>query len=152
MSSTAEREIVITRVFNAPRELVFKTWTDPRQIDQWWGPHGFTTVTASMDVRVGGAWVYLMRHAQYGEFPNRIVYREIVPPERLVYTHDSGIDGDPSAFEVTVTFDALGQSTRLTMHSVLASAAELERVKGFGAVEGGKQTLERFGQVLAGQV
>ena len=149
MSTTADREIVISRVFNAPRELVFKAWTGSQHIDQWWGPRGFTTVTSSMDASVGGAWHYVMRHAQYGEFSNRIVYREIVPPQRLVYTHDSGIDADPSAFEVTVTFVAQGAATKLTMHSVFSSAAELERVKGFGAIEGGKQTLERLAQRLA---
>jgi uncharacterized protein YndB with AHSA1/START domain len=151
MNNTADREIVIARVFNAPRELVFKAWMDPKHIDQWWGPHGFTTLTSCMNAVNGGAWHYLMRHEQYGEFNNRIVYREIVWPERLVYTHDSGIDADPSAFEVTVSFVAQGAKTKLTMHSVFSSAAELERVKGFGAIEGGNQTLERLAQWLAEQ-
>jgi uncharacterized protein YndB with AHSA1/START domain len=83
---------------------------------------------------------------EYGEFQNRITYREVVAPERLVYTHDSGVDNDPAAFEVTITFAAEGTKTKLTMHSVLPSAAELERVKGFGAVEGGRQTLDRLEQ------
>ena len=149
MSNTAEREIVIARVFNAPRELVFEAWLDPKHIDQWWGPRGFTTVTSSMNATNGGAWHYVMRHEQYGEFKNRIVYREIVRPERLVYTHDSGVDDDASAFEVTVSFVAQGARTKLTMHSIFSSAAELERVKGFGAIEGGKQTLERLAERLA---
>lgn len=149
MSSTADREIVISRLYNAPPELVFRAWTDPVQLDQWWGPRGYTTVTSSMDVAVGGAWLFVMRHAQHGEFNNRIRYREIVRPERLVYTHDSGIDPDPAAFEVTVTFEAQGQRTLVTLHSVFPSVAELERVKGFGAVEGGRQTLERLAERLA---
>jgi len=69
--------------------------------------------------------------------------------ERLEYMHDSGIDGDPSAFEVTIVFEDLGKQTKVTMRSVFSSVAELERVKGFGAVEGGQQTLERLAEWLA---
>jgi uncharacterized protein YndB with AHSA1/START domain len=147
-SPTADRELVITRVISAPRELVFKAWTSREHVDHWMGPRGFTTKTSSMEVRPGGAWRFVMSHAEYGEFQNRVTYREITPPERIVYTHDSGVDNDPSAFEVTVTFTAQGDKTRLTMHSVFPSAAELERVKGFGAVESGHQTLERLEEHL----
>jgi uncharacterized protein YndB with AHSA1/START domain len=101
-----------------------------------------------MDLRVGGEWHFVMRHSQYGEFKNRAVYHEIVRPERLRYTHDSGMDGDPAAFKVTVTFEEAGGKTKVTMRSVFPSAAELERVKGFGAVEGGNQTLERLADWL----
>src|SRR5258705_376113 len=81
---------------------------------------------------------------------NRVTYREIVRPERLVYTHDSGVDGDPSAFEVTVTFAAQGEKTLLTMRSVFSSAEARERaVKEYGAIEGGKQTLERLAEHLS---
>lgn len=145
-NDTSDREIITTRIISAPRELVFQAWTDPQHVDHWMGPHGFTTRTISMDVRVGGVWRYVMTHAEYGEFQNRVTYREIVAPERLVYTHDSGIDNDPAAFEVTVTFAAEGTKTKLTMHSVFPSAAELARVKGFGAVELGQQTLDRLEQ------
>ena len=116
---TGNREIVITRIFDAPR--------------------GFTTKASSMDLKVGGAWHFVMRHDRYGEFKNRAVYREILRPERLRYTHDSGVDGDPAAFEVTVTFEETSVKTKVTMQSVFPSAAELKRVKGFGAVEGGNQ-------------
>jgi uncharacterized protein YndB with AHSA1/START domain len=66
---------------------------------------GFKTETTDMDVRPGGAWNYVMRHRQYSEFKNRVVYRKVVRHERLEYTHDSGVDGDPSAFEVTIVFE-----------------------------------------------
>lgn len=148
-ATTADREIVITRVFNAPRAIVFQAFTDPKHVDHWYGPRGFKTETTNMDVRPGGAWNYVMRHQQYGEFKNRIVYRKVVRPERLEYTHDSGVDGDPSAFEVTIVFEDLGTQTKVTMHSVFSSVAELERVKGFGAVAGGHQTLERLAEWLA---
>lgn len=149
-SDTAHREIVITRVFNAPRETVFHAFTDPKHVDQWYGPRGFKTSTIDMNVRVGGVWNYVMRHEEHGEFRNRVRYNEVVCPERLQYTHDSGVDGDPSAFEVTVLFEAQGNSTKVTMRSVFPTVAEFERVKGFGAVEGGQQTLERLAERLAG--
>jgi uncharacterized protein YndB with AHSA1/START domain len=147
--TTADRQIVITRVFNAPRTVVFQAFTDPKHVDHWWGPRGFKTETADMDVRPGGAWNYVMRHEQYGEFKDRVRYRKVVRPERLEYTHDSGVDGDPSAFEVTILFEDLGAQTKVTMRSVFSSVAEVERVKGFGAVEGGHQTLERLAERLA---
>jgi uncharacterized protein YndB with AHSA1/START domain len=147
--ATADRQIVITRVFDAPRSIVFQAFTDPQHVDHWYGPRGFKTETTDMDVRPGGAWNYVMRHQQYGEFKNRILYRKVVRPERLEYTHDSGVDGDPSAFEVTIVFEDLGRQTKVTMRSVFSSVAELERVKGFGAVEGGQQTLERLAEWLA---
>jgi uncharacterized protein YndB with AHSA1/START domain len=146
---TSDREIINTRIFHAPREMVFDAWTDPAQVDQWMGPRGFTTKTISMDVRPGGTWRYTMTHDEHGVFPNRVRYHEVVRPERLVYTHDAGVDNDPQAFEVTVTFVAQGDKTKLTMHMVLASAAELERVKAFGAIEGGQQTLDRLAEHLA---
>jgi uncharacterized protein YndB with AHSA1/START domain len=90
-----------------------------------------------------------MRHDQHGEFKNRVVYHEVIRPSRLTYTHDSGVDGDPAAFEVTVTFEDVSGKTRVTMQSVFRNAAELERVKGFGAIEGGHQTLERLAEWLA---
>jgi uncharacterized protein YndB with AHSA1/START domain len=148
-TDTANREIVITRIFDAPRKMVFDAFTDPKQVDHWYGPRGFTTETLDMNVRAGGAWNYWMRHEQYGEFKNRVVYREVVRPERLVYTHDSGVDGDPSAFEVTVSFEDQGKQTKVTMRSLFPTEAWLERVKSFGAVEGGQQTLERLSEWLA---
>lgn len=151
-NDTADREIVITRIFNAPRDLVFQAFTDPRHVDHWYGPRGFTTKTSAMDLKVGGAWHFVMRHDQHGEFKNRVVYQQIVRPERLQYTHDSGVDGDPSAFEVTVTFEETSGKTKVTMRSVFPSAAELARVKGFGAVEGGNQTFERLAEWLAAPI
>ena len=146
---TADREIVINRTFDAPRDIVFQAFTDPAHVDHWYGPRGFTTKTSDMDVRPGGAWNYVMRHEQYGVFNNRIRYHVVDRPSRLEYTHDSGVDGDPAAFEVTVTFEEISGKTRVTMRSVFPTTAELERVKGFGAVEGGKQTLERLAEWLA---
>lgn len=149
-SDTADREIVLSRVFDAPRDLVFKVWTDPAHKSHWWGPRGFTTTTLSADVRPGGSWRFVMHGPDGRDYQNRITYREVVPPERLVYTHGGNIDQDePVGFHVTVTFEDVGGKTRLTMRSVFPTAEERDRVvRDFGAVEGGKQTLERFGAQL----
>ncbi|ADO73122.1 SRPBCC family protein [Stigmatella aurantiaca] len=143
-SSTADREIVLSRVVDAPRELVFDAWTDPVHVEQWWGPEGFSTRVHQMEVKPGGMWRFLLTGPDGTEFPNRITYREVTRPERLVYRHDSDVDDDPMAFEVTVTFEAQGQKTRLTMRSVFLSAQACEKVKSFGAVALGQQTLAKL--------
>jgi uncharacterized protein YndB with AHSA1/START domain len=86
-SAPADREMVITRVINAPRALVFKAWTKPAHIGNWWGPRGFTTTTHSMDVRPGGEWRFVMHGPDGTDYQNRIVDLEVVEPERLVYDH-----------------------------------------------------------------
>ena len=144
LRDSAARELMISRQISAPRERVFAAWTDASQIDRWWGPNGFTTQTDSMNVTPGGEWRYTMRHPQHGEFINRIVYDDVDAPERLAYTHDNGIDGDPGAFEVMVTFVANGDKTLLTMHSLFASAEALDQVRGHGAETGAAQTLARL--------
>lgn len=147
---TFDREIVLSRVFDAPRDLVFQAWTDPDHIDRWWGPDGFTTTTREMDVRPGGVWRFVMHGPDGADYPNRIIYDEIVRPERLVYTHDSGQEDDPARFQVTVTFAEAGDKTHLTVRMAFASAAQRDRVvKEFRAIEGGQQTLERLAQYLA---
>lgn len=149
VTSTSGREIILTRVLNAPRELVWKTWTEPKHVDQWMGPRGFKTKTDSMDVRPGGTWHYVMSHAEYGSFDNLITYREVVRPERLVYSH--GTSEEPEQFHVTVTFVEEGGKTRLTMHSVWPSVEAFEAVRKFNVEDGGKQTLERLAEHLATQ-
>lgn len=144
------RSIVTTRVFDAPRELVFAAWTDPKHLVQWWGPTGFTTTVRSIEVRPGGIWRFVMHGPDGRDYENRIVYDEIVKPERLVYSHGGGEEVEPVQFRVTVTFEDLGGKTRLTMRAVFPSAAERNRVaEKYGAIEGAKQTLDRLAEHLA---
>jgi uncharacterized protein YndB with AHSA1/START domain len=141
---TTESEIIATRVFDAPRELVFEAWTDPQHIAQWWGPNGFTNTIHSMDVRPGGEWDFIMHGPDGTNYKNRIIYREVVRPERLVYDHVSG-----PFFHATVTFDEQGDKTRLTVQMLFESAELRDRVaEEFGAVEGLNQTLGRLGTHL----
>ena len=81
--ATSDREIVITREFDAPREVVWTAWTDAKQIKEWWGPRGFTTTTHVMDVRPDGVWRFVMHGPDGTDYPNRIVHTEIEKPERL---------------------------------------------------------------------
>lgn len=140
MTSASELEIVATRVFRAPRELAFKMWTDREHISNWWGPRGFTTTTHKMDVRPGGEWLFVMHGPDGTDYANKIVYREIAAPERLVYSHVSA-----PPFETTVTFAEVGDGTRVTAQMLFESTTLRDRcAKEHGAVEGLQQTLERL--------
>lgn len=143
------RSIVATRTFDAPRELVFATWCDPEHISEWWGPYGFTTTTTAFDLQPGGEWRFVMHGPDGTDYGNLVVYEEIARPERLVYRH-SGTDGaDPIRFRVTVTFEEVGDGTRVTLRLVFPSVEMREWVAARGAVEGGHQTLERLATLLA---
>ncbi len=148
----AQREIVITRLLNAPRELVYAAWTDPKHVDQWWGPSGFTTTTQHKDIRPGGEWRFSMHGPDGTDYPNVVRYLQVDKPERLVYLHGDGNTG-PNAhiFHVTVTFEeAAGGKTQLTLRSLFPSVAARKRVvEEFHAIEGGNQTLDRLQAFLA---
>jgi uncharacterized protein YndB with AHSA1/START domain len=137
IEDASEREIIIKRLINAPRELVFEAWTDPKHMDVWWGPNGFQNTTHSFEFKVGGTWNFTMR-GPYGDFPSTIVYEEIVRPERIVYTH-SGV------FKAIITFEEIGAKTELTMRSIFNRVEDLkEAVEKYKAIEGGNQTLDRL--------
>lgn len=150
-SLKSDRAIVAERVFNAPRELVFKVWIDPEHLSKWWGPNGFTTTFQSMDVRPGGTWIFTMHGPDGVDYPNRVVYSEVVPPEKLVYTHDSGIDDAPGQFQVTLIFtEERKNKTKLSIEMVFKSAAERDEVvEKYGAIEGMHQMLARFEEFIS---
>jgi len=141
------------REFDAPRDLVFEVWTDPRHLSQWWGPDGFTTTTSAFDMRPGGVWRFVMHGPDGRDYENRITFDEIVKPERIRYHHGGGDDVEPVQFRTTVTFEALGPSTtRLTLRAEFPSVAERDRViKQYGADKGMVQTLARLADYLAKQ-
>lgn len=145
----SDRELVFTRVFDAPRDLVWKAWTDAEHVAQWWGPTGFTITTHEMDVRPGGVWRFIMHGPDGTDYPNKIVYTEVVTPERLAYDHSGDGDDDDARFQVTVMFVHRGGKTELTMRMLFASAAERDKtVEDFGAIEGANQTLDRLAEHL----
>lgn len=147
---TADREIVITRMIDAPRDLVFEVWTDAKHLAAWWGPTGFTTTTSAFDMRPGGVWRFVMHGPNGRDYQNRITYDEIVRPERIVYRHGGSDDVEPVQFQTTVTFEDIAGKTKLTMRALFPSAAERDRVvKEYGAVEGGEQTIGRLADYVA---
>lgn len=153
--TNSDREIVISRVIHAPRELVWQAWTDPKHVTNWWGPRGFSTTIKKMDFRVGGAWEHVMHGPDGANYPNKSIFKEIVPQERIVYSHGGGREEGPGAtFTATWTFEPVeAGKTRLTGRLVFPSAEARDFVvKEFGAIEGGKQTLERAAEYLAGMV
>jgi uncharacterized protein YndB with AHSA1/START domain len=144
------RSLVATRIYDAPRDLVFSAWTNPRHLAQWWGPDGFTTTTSAFDMRPGGVWRFVMHGPDGRDYENRITFIEIVRPERLVYEHGGGDDVEPVQFRTTVTFEDVGGKTRLTMRGVFPSAAERDRVIAtYGADKGMVQTMARLAEYLA---
>jgi uncharacterized protein YndB with AHSA1/START domain len=144
-AESSDREIAVTRVFDAPRELVFKLWTNPKHVTQWWGPNGFTITIYETDVKPGGVWRFVMHGPDGRDYQNKIVYVEIAEPERLVYKHVSG-----PQFQMTVTFAKDSNKTRLTAQMLFDSAALRDKtIKEFGAVEGLKQTLGRLAEHVA---
>lgn len=146
------RSIIGTRIFNAPRDLVFSAFTDPKHLDHWWGPNGFTTTTSAFDFRPGGVWRFVMHGPDGRDYQNRMTFEEIVRPERIVYHHGGGEDVKPVQFRITVIFEDLGGKTRLVWSNNFPSAAERDRViKEYGADKGLVQTMARLAEFVAAQ-
>jgi uncharacterized protein YndB with AHSA1/START domain len=143
-ATTSEREIAATRVFDAPRELVWRMWTDPRHVIHWWGPNGFTNTIHKMDVRPGGEWNFIMHGPDGRDYTNKAVYREVTKPSRLTYSHISG-----PLFEAEIDFIDRGEKTEVRMRMIFESAELRNRVaEEFGAVEGMHQTMDKLQATL----
>jgi uncharacterized protein YndB with AHSA1/START domain len=143
-------EIVVSRLVNAPRDLVFLAFKDPEHITHWWGPNGFKTTTYEMDFREGGLWLFTMHGPDGTDYPNRVRYTEISEPELIAYDHDGGESGDPLfAFKQSISFEVEGRKTRVTLRLVMATPDQRAKLAKFGAVEGADQTLSRLNAFLA---
>src|SRR6202012_2668296 len=146
-----EREIVVMRVFDAPREMVFDAWADPKQLAQWFGPEGFTTTVETFDFHEGGEWVQVMHGPDGTNYPCTAMFTEVQPPEVIAYFHRGGREGAAEVeFQSTVTFEEIGaEKTRMTIRMEFASAEERdENVRTYGSIEGGRQTLSRLAMFL----
>lgn len=149
-TATAEREILISRVIDAPRDLVFEAFTEVRHLSQWWGPEGFTTTTRSFEFRVGGVWDFVMHGPEGTDYQEWITWTNIVPPEEIAMLHGESRD-DPNAFESVLTFMPDGAATRIEMRTVFPTR-ELrdEAVEKYHAIEGGQQTLGNLAAYVTG--
>jgi uncharacterized protein YndB with AHSA1/START domain len=143
----SDREIVMERVFDAPRELVFKAYTDPNLIPKWWGPRRYTTTVDKMDVKVGGAWRFLQRDAAGHEYAFNGEYREIAPPERLSYTFE--FEGMPGQVLLeTVTFEERDGQTKVTVTSLFQSAEDRDGMLHSGMEQGANESQDRLAELL----
>ena len=141
---TADREIVISRIISAPRELVFEAFTEVRHLSRWWGPDGFTTTTRAFAFRVGGEWDFVMHGPDGTDYQEWISWTEIAPPERIALRHGASRD-DPNAFESVLTFTFDGAATRIEMRTVfLTQELRDEAVEKYHAIEGGRETLNKL--------
>ena len=144
----SDREVKIERVFDAPRELVFRAYTDPGLIARWWGPGNLTTTVEQMDVRPGGNWRYVQRDPDGNEYGFHGEYREVVPPARLVSTFE--FEGAPGAVIVdSATFEDLGGKTKLTITSTTDNPEALKGMLESGMEEGANETYDRLAALVA---
>jgi uncharacterized protein YndB with AHSA1/START domain len=151
-SSTADREIVISRIIDAPPELVFEAFTEVRHLSQWWGPQGFTTTTRAFEFRVGGEWVFVMHGPDGTDYQEWIAWTEITAPQRIALVHGES-RGDPNAFESVLTFEAEGAATRIEMRTVFPTKKQRdEAVEKYHAIEGGQQTLSNLAAYVTDNV
>jgi uncharacterized protein YndB with AHSA1/START domain len=150
VTTPSDREIVMTRAFDAPRDLVFKAYTDPNVVPQWWGQRDSTTIVDKMDVRPGGLWRFVQQAPDGSELGFRGEYREIVPPERLVYTFE--FEGMPGHILVeTITFEEQDGTTTLTSTSVFDSVEDRDGMLSSGMEEGAAESLDRLEEYLEAQ-
>ena len=143
-SDTKDRELVISRLLNAPRELVFEVWTNPEHVKHWWGPSGFTNTIHKMEVKNGGEWNFIMHGPDGRNYDNRIVFTEIIKPELIKYKHVSF-----PYFNATITFEAQENKTFLSWRMLFETKEELKKtVEVFKADEGLKQNMIKLQDYL----
>lgn len=148
LTTPTDREIHVERVFDAPRELVFATYTDPGLIPEWWGPRDTTAVVDQMDVRPGGSWRFVISRADGSETAFRGSYREITPPERIVQTFEW--EGMPGHVAVeTATFEDLGERTKVTTIALFHATQDRDGALGPQMERGMNEMYARLDELLA---
>jgi uncharacterized protein YndB with AHSA1/START domain len=141
-------KIVMSRMFDAPRDLVFKAYTDPKHLTKWWGLRTNTTTVDVMDVRPGGMWRFVQRNADGEEFAFHGVYHAVTAPETLVHTFE--FEGMPGHVLLeTITFEDHGDRTKLIDQSVFQSVADRDGMVASGMEAGANETMDRFAELLA---
>ncbi len=149
IAEPGQHAIIMSRIFDAPRELVFMVMTDPKHIPHWWGKRNHTTIVDKMEVRAGGLWRYVERDEQGNEFAFHGVYHAITTPERIVDTFEfEGTPGHVMLETLTLDEQADGK-TRLTVSSVFQSVADRDGMIRSGMEEGANESYNRLAELLA---
>ncbi|GIQ70260.1 ATPase [Xylanibacillus composti] len=142
-----KQEIIISRTFEAPCELVFQMWTDPAYIPEWWGPSFMTTTVESLDAKNGGMWRFIHRDPNGKEYAHRGVFHEVASPNRLIQTHE--LEFVPTVGLITVTFEEAGAGrTKMTETSLYPSVEIRDELLRSGLTEGMDELLDRFASLL----
>ncbi len=146
-----ERTIVSTRLFKAPRRMVYKAFADPKQVAEWWGPHGFSTTVLEMDLRPGGKWRIVMHGPDGTDYPNDMTFAAVVSNERIEIDLVGGREGaEPVHMHMTIIWQDEEGGTRLTLRNQFAShTLRDENVRSYGSVQGGRDLFERLAHHLA---
>ena len=145
-NDTRDRELVISKMLNAPVELVWETWTNSKHIAKWWGPDGFTNTIHKMEVKPGGEWDLVMHGPDGTDYKNKSIFKEIVPFKKIVYEHVTG-----PKFTATVEFESKGEQTHIKWQMLFETAEEfIQTVKTFKADQGLKQNVAKLDKYLSG--
>lgn len=144
MNRQSDKQMINQRLIDGPRNLVFKAWTEADHITKWWGPRGFTTTTKEIDICEGGVWRYTMHGPDGTDYPNRIIFKKIIPDTIILYDHDNDDDQHPFAFIAEVTFTEKGAQTLVTTTLTFKDNDTYNQAMTHGAKEGGIQHLQRF--------
>ncbi len=148
------RDLTLTRVFDAPRELVFKAWTDEKLLAKWWGPKGFTNPVSELEPRPGGSINIVMEDAEGlikkgSRYPMTGTYQVVDEPSRLVYTSEALMNGKPIIeTTVTVTFEAQGDKTKMTLHVLVTHATPEAEMPLRGMEMGWSQSLDKLSELF----
>jgi len=149
LRGSVDRQIVVMRILDAPPPAVFGLWTDVSHLERWWRPDGFTISVDEFEARPGGRWRFTMHGPDGTDYPNLVVFDEIVPNERLVYSHSNPADPSDPAFTSVVTFDEFDGKTALSLRHVFASGAARDLIEEkYHTVEGANQTLARLADLI----
>lgn len=140
-----DRELLVTRMLNAPIDLIWEAWTKPEHVAQWWGPNGFTNTITAMDMKPGGEWNLVMHGPDGIDYKNKSIFKEIILLKKIVYEHVS-----TPKFTTTIEFEEQGDTTFLNWHMLFETKEQLIQVlKTFKADEGLKQNIEKLQVYLA---
>jgi uncharacterized protein YndB with AHSA1/START domain len=158
MANEGKRELTLNRVFNAPQELVWKAWTDPKLMSKWWGPRGVTTPTCDVDARVGGKmYIVMLAGKELGpfagkEWPMKATIEEIIPPGRMVFISEALDDERGVMLEVktTLTLEKQAKKTKMTLHMVVTKITKAGEFAVAGMEQGWNQSLDKLGEFLGG--
>ena len=147
LATPSDREITMRRVFDAPRELVYQTHTDPNHIPRWWGPRRMTTTVDTLEVRPSGAWRFVQRDPEGNEYAFRGEFREVVPPERLVFTFEyEGMPGH--ILQQTITFEEHDGKTTVSSTALFDSVEERDGMLASGMESGATESWDRLAELL----